>query len=329
MKKVLISILSATLFLSACSAGGETAATVGKEKISEAEFTFYLQNVKSQMQGTELSSDEDWQTNEIEGKKAIEIAREKAMETAVNNLAYIKVGKALGIKLSDEDKKNITSNKNLFVSQFGGEENYKTYLKEQGIDDDFIKMLCESMIYSSKLAEKIKEEEPVTSEDIHNYFEENKEDLSAEYRHAKHILILTKNMTTSEEFSDSEKAAAKEKAESILSRVRNGEDFDALAQEFSEDPGLKTQPDGYVFGDGEMVTEFQDGTDALKPGETGLVQSSFGYHIILRLPLEEEDISDKIETLLLSERLSEKMEVWEAENNITVSINDDVISEIN
>lgn len=329
MKKLSVLILASALFLSACTSGGEYAAEVGKEKITSGEFAFYLENVKSQMQGTELSSDEDWQTNEIEGKKAIELAREKALETAVNNVAYIEVGKALGIKLTSDDKELIKNNKSRFKAQIGNNDTYKKYLKEQGIDDGFIEMLCESMLYSSKLTDKLKEENPVTDEDIHNYFEENTEELSTAYRHAKHILILTKNMTTGEAFSDEDKENAKQKAEDILRRAKSGEDFDALAKEFSEDPGLETNPDGYVFGDGEMVAEFQSGTDALSFGEIGLVESDFGYHVILRMPLEESDISDKIETLLLTQKLDEQMKIWEEEKSISIQINNEVVAEIN
>lgn len=329
MKKLPILIISAAMLLSSCTSGTEYAATVGKSRISADEYTFYLNNVKAQMEGTELSSEEDWQTNEIEGKKAIELAREKALETAVNNVAYIEVGKALGIKMSSEDKKNIEENKKRFVTQMGSEENYKQFLKTQGIDDGFIKMLCESMFYSSELTEKIKEEAPVTDEEISAYFAENEADLNVRYRHAKHILILTKNMTTGEEFSEQDSENARLKAEELLKRVRSGEDFDALAEEFSEDPGLAGNPNGYVFGDGEMMEEFENGTDELAVGETGLVKSSIGYHIILRLPLEESDIKDRTEELILAERLDEKMKLWEEEKNISVEVNDEIISKIN
>lgn len=52
----------------------------------------------------------------------------------------------------------------------------------------------------------------------------------------------------------------------------------------SEDTGLAANPDGYAFTTGEMVQEFEDATRALEPGQiSGLVESSYGYHIILRL----------------------------------------------
>lgn len=59
--------------------------------------------------------------------------------------------------------------------------------------------------------------------------------------------------------------------------------FDQLMAEYNEDSG---EPDeGYTFGPGEMVDEFYDGTAALEEYEiSDLVESQFGYHIIMRLP---------------------------------------------
>ena len=65
MKK-LIPLLLSVLLLSSCS--GNTAVTVGDIKITQSEVEFYLDSIKSQMSDTELQTDEDWQTKEIEGK---------------------------------------------------------------------------------------------------------------------------------------------------------------------------------------------------------------------------------------------------------------------
>jgi parvulin-like peptidyl-prolyl isomerase len=74
----------------------------------------------------------------------------------------------------------------------------------------------------------------------------------------------------------------REKAEQVLQRVHNGEDFAALAKEFSTDPGSKDKGgDLGWFGSGQMVPEFEKAAFALKPGEvSGVVQSQFGFHII-------------------------------------------------
>ena len=74
----------------------------------------------------------------------------------------------------------------------------------------------------------------------------------------------------------------KTKAEEVLKRVRAGEDFAKLAQEFSTDPGSKEKGgDLGWFGAGQMVPEFDKAAFALKPGEISeLVETKFGYHII-------------------------------------------------
>ena len=77
-------------------------------------------------------------------------------------------------------------------------------------------------------------------------------------------------------------AKARSQAEDILKRVRAGEDFAKLAEQYSSDPGSKTKGgDLGWFGRGQMVKPFEDAAFSLQPGQiSDVVESDFGYHII-------------------------------------------------
>ncbi|HKQ80196.1 MAG TPA: peptidylprolyl isomerase [Blastocatellia bacterium] len=75
----------------------------------------------------------------------------------------------------------------------------------------------------------------------------------------------------------------KEKAQGLLDRVKNGENFEKLADDYTEDPSGKGKGgDLGWFGKGIMDPTFEAAAFALQKGQTSneLVKSAFGYHII-------------------------------------------------
>lgn len=319
MRKIAIAFCL-LISLVTCACGASFAATAGKWKISEGELNFYLSSIKSQMSGTELASDEDWQTQEIEGMRAIDFAKERALETAANNVAYVEIADYLGIELTSDDLDAIKNVKDSLIKQYGGDNGYKEFLKQQNIDDSFIDMLCKSMICSEKLGDLAVEQSPVTDAEREAAFENN-------YK-AKHILILTVDENTMQPLSDEEQQQAKATADELYQRVLSGEDFDTLMNEYSQDPGLAANPDGYVFSAGDMVAEFESCVEGLQVGQIGFVRSDFGYHIIKRLALDMSEVEDKITAQVRSQKLGDAMEGWKSEAGFTVVKNNSVFDSI-
>lgn len=69
----------------------------------------------------------------------------------------------------------------------------------------------------------------------------------------------------------------------ILERLKKGESFASLAEQYSMDGTRKRGGDLGFFGRGMMVREFEQAAFALKVGELSpVVKTQFGYHIITR-----------------------------------------------
>lgn len=130
---------------------------------------------------------------------------------------------------------------------------------------------------------------------------------------AKHILLATIDLDTREPLDEATVAQKKAQAEDFLAQLRAAEDpialFDDLMNEHSEDSGLATNPDGYTTAKGDMVAPFEEAALALKAGEISeVVESDFGYHIILRLPLDPDDFRDDCVTSLMEKRIDQEIE---------------------
>ena len=78
----------------------------------------------------------------------------------------------------------------------------------------------------------------------------------------------------------------------ILERARAGEDFAALAREFSDDYATRQAGgDTGFFHRGQMAPAFEEAAFALQPGEiSDVVETSFGVHIIKLEERQEEEL---------------------------------------
>lgn len=121
--------------------------------------------------------------------------------------------------------------------------------------------------------------DPVTISDaeIKAYYDKNKE---TEFK--KGPASRMKYITFEDKPSEKDFAAVKKTADQIYGRVTRGEDFAALASEFSDDPGSQANGGSLgVFGKGQMVPEFENAAFALPVGGISKpTKTSFGWHII-------------------------------------------------
>lgn len=198
----------------------------------------------------------------------------------------------LGLKLTYDQEKQMTQLRQDTIDSMGYDAFAKQIANFGFSDQSYNNFMYISQCYNA-LNEYYYGENGAnvpSDEDLRQYFADN-------YIAAKHILISTVDSTTGETIRTDEEAKAE--AQKILDRINAGEDYDALMNEYSEDPGLAGNPDGYIFTEGEMVTEFYDGAKALAEDEvSGLVKSDYGYHIIKRVPLDVDGQFENYKSLL-------------------------------
>ena len=96
---------------------------------------------------------------------------------------------------------------------------------------------------------------------------------------ARHILIAVNDLKSGQPIMPD--SSAKKLADSILTAVKNGADFAALAVKYSADAGSGAKGDDLgTFSYGTMVPEFNTFTFTKSAGEKAVVKTQFGYHVI-------------------------------------------------
>ncbi|MEJ9250304.1 peptidylprolyl isomerase [Bacillus thuringiensis] len=179
-----------------------------------------------------------------------ELSKELRQQYGESTLYQMMLSKALldKYKVSDEEaKKKVEEAKD----KMG--ENFKSTLEQLGLkNEDELKEKMKPEIAFEKAIKAT-----VTEKDVKDHYKPKLQ--------VSHILVK-------------DEKTAKE----IKEKLNSGEDFAALAKQYSEDPGSKEKGGELSeFGPGMMVKEFEDAAYKLEVGQLSEpVKSSFGYHII-------------------------------------------------
>ena len=298
MKIKIIALLLALTFIFTCGCGNKAAQddvnellfTANGTEVTEDLFKYFVYYYKTEIESI-CGVIEDWDAELQDGMSYWEYVKHMAEEWFLYAGAVRAQMIRFGLELTDEDRAAIENNWNELCLTYGGEEAALQALEQSYCTKEMYKYIVETNVITEKCFGEM------YGLDGSKVSDEDCADKTADdgYIMAKHILILT---TKTDEagntvaLTEEEKAEVLKKAESIIVQLdmcapdEVEERFDEIMYSFTEDPGVAAFPEGYLFQEGDMVEEFYNGTVALEIGEySGIIETSYGYHIILRLPV--------------------------------------------
>jgi peptidyl-prolyl cis-trans isomerase C len=212
---------------------------------------------------------------------------------------------------------------------FDTDAQFRMKLEADGFTEDSYRRHVERMATAKIYLDRIRMDvADVSDVEVEKFYAENEDRLTlpAQLR-VRHILLKWKPLGTQDD-----RAALRKQMEPILERARGGEDFAALAREFSEDAATRSAGgDTGFFGPGTMVPEFEYAAYSLKVGEiSDPVSTVFGVHILKLeerqeprlLPLDEvrEQLRDYIRGEKMEAAVQEKLDELRAAADIEVLI---------
>ena len=283
----------------------EVIATVGGMDLLWEEYFYFLSNeaysvenyiATMAMYGGSITWSDPWGDSENPDETFADYALSSTGEYVRLMVAITELSEENDAGLSEEDLSAVADTMaKTFADALGDdatEEEIDSYLKDRYMTRAIMERLVSmDYLYNNTYRALYGENaEKVSEEDALKYMFESG------YMSANHILFMTVDPATGEALSEEAVAEKLEKAQAIADELRAIEDKDELLARFAElkdeldeDSGKTAYPNGYTFTPGVMVSEFEDATKALGDYEVSEpVQSSYGYHVILRLPLEAD-----------------------------------------
>ncbi len=196
-----------------------------------------------------------------------------------------------------------------YKARFRTDQQFTEYLTRSNNTADNMKADLKRNLLRDRVVEKLSGEVAITDEQVKKYYDENKDRfIDKEQIRASHILVKLEPTA-----KDSEKRAAKRKAQELKAKAQSGADFAELAKQSSTAPDASRGGDLGWFMRGRMPPEFENVAFAAAANSVSdPVETKMGIEIIKvwekkperQRPLEE--VAENIKNSLLARDRNDK-----------------------
>ena len=294
-------------------AGDETLARLGETAITAADYLYWLdwviENYLDQFGGQMTTLPWDVQMTD-DGLTFGQYMLDQATEIAVFHAMLRELARQEGLTPDPSVAADMDMQYADMVVQAGSDESQVIYtFWGNMLTKDLLIKLNENNDLYDQLQELYFGEDSgsyPTDAEVNAYLDENG------YFHVKHILLMTIDQDTSEPLEEEAIAQKKATADDLLAQLQASEDpitlFDQLMNQHSEDSGLLLNPEGYIFSASDsLVGGFREAALELSVGEiSDVVETDYGYHIMLRLPIDPAEYRAACISSLLSEKIDQE-----------------------
>jgi parvulin-like peptidyl-prolyl isomerase len=206
-----------------------------------------------------------------DGQATVNQMKQDLLDEIIDMELMRQAAAAQGITVTDAD---VDARVEQTRQDAGGDAAFQTALKQAGLTEaDYRDLIVRDQIVYERLYAQISKTVPTSAEQVH----------------VRHILVNTQ-----------------QEADDVKARLANGEDFAALAQELSQDPGSKDSGgDLGFFPRGMMDPAFEDAAFSATISDTVIVQTDFGFHVLQVLEKSDnKDLSADAQQALGDEAMS-------------------------
>jgi len=170
------------------------------------------------------------------------------------------------------------------IKRFGSEAAFQRQLMAVGMTENELRAKA-TQEATAKATLKRLLNVTITDAELKDYYTNHPADFEVpETARVQHILLMTVDPSTRPPTPLATNAITmkREEIDGLLKRARAGEDFGALAKQYSEDPGSKENGGELPeFPRGQMLPEFEAAAFSMTNGEiSDVVTTVYGYHII-------------------------------------------------
>jgi len=218
--------------------------------------------------------------NTAEGQETLAQTHRRVLEAMIEQEIILQTAAREGVVVSDE---TVDATMQQSISEAGGQEVFQTWLQANDMSADDYRQSLHAQLVAQTMFQQVTQDVPAEAEQVH----------------ARHIALATE-----------------EEANQVLQRLQSGEDFAALARQFSQD--VTTSDSGGDLGffprDLLLSPEIEEAAFSLAPQQiSDVIATQFGqYHIVQVLEKEEnrplpEDVLHRLRENTFERWLSEQL----------------------